>query len=152
MEIPTLLAGPIIRRVEPKDVYIWLVTSEEFIIDAALYQIDLDEEINAYADTETVHAGKNMYVHLVKISPYSSVFPTDSLLGYNLFFSNKNETLDLDSFNLLSAENPNAIVYGNLNYPSFFIPENNPNNILYGSCRKPHAKGTDELTRTGSCF
>ncbi|MFB4166999.1 hypothetical protein [Virgibacillus sp. JSM 102003] len=145
MKIPTLLAGPIIRRVEPQNVYIWLVTSKDFAIEAALYQNDFDEEIRTYTETKRIHVGTNMYFHLINISPFGDAFPTDSLIGYNLFFTNKDETLDLGSFNLLSTDNPNSIVYGDLKYPSFFIQHNCPCNILYGSCRKPHGKGNDVL-------
>lgn len=39
MQIPTILSGPIIRRVEPTKIYIWIATSKEFQLDAALYKV-----------------------------------------------------------------------------------------------------------------
>ncbi|MFZ3580404.1 hypothetical protein [Virgibacillus sp. DJP39] len=153
MQIPTILSGPIIRRVEPTNVYIWIVTSEKFTIDASLYKIieqDADlpfdyEPISTSTEAITIHAGENIYVNLLKIIPKVNLFPTDTLIGYNIFLSSKERHFDLNSFDLLSPENPQSIVYGKLAYPTFFIQKNNPSNMLYGSCQKPQGEGKSTL-------
>ncbi|WP_404451582.1 alkaline phosphatase D family protein [Virgibacillus necropolis] len=152
MQIPTILSGPIIRRVESTTVYLWIATSEAFQIDAVLYQViggsantPTYKAIEIYTETNTIHAGENMYIHLIKVNPQAEIFPTDTLIGYNILFTNRDEQLDLGSFNLLTPNNPQSIVYGNLAFPTFYIQQNNPSNNLYGSCRKPHSVGNNAL-------
>ncbi|RKQ30518.1 hypothetical protein [Oceanobacillus halophilus] len=148
MRIPFLLAGPIIRRTEPTQVTIWLATSKDVHIEAVLYTIDAKKEKNnkyhlfhTKTFNKTIRAGKRMYIHLIKISPEKSNFPTDHLLGYNLLFTNGNDIFDLGDLDLLSKSNPDSIVYDEWKFPTFYIQEKLPANILYGSCQKPHGKG-----------
>ncbi|WP_251519315.1 hypothetical protein [Robertmurraya korlensis] len=72
-------------------------------------------------------------------------FPTDQLLGYNLFFSKDNHTFDLQQLGYLDYKSPSGIVYSSLKYPSFFITSTDSSSFLYGSCRKIHGKGEDFL-------
>ncbi|RYG71750.1 hypothetical protein EU245_13055 [Lentibacillus lipolyticus] len=146
MHIPFLLAGPIIRRTERKQVTIWVATSRFAEIEATFYRLDRKQRLKTQTKTKTIKAGKHLYVHLIHVSPRTSTLPTDTLVGYNLFFSDRSTTFDLNSLDLLSPDNPESIVYGDLPYPSFFIQQNQPANILYGSCRKPHGKGKDATT------
>lgn len=151
MELPILLAGPILRRVDQEQIYIWMALSQPYLIEATLYKIHGNEEENfSYekmtVDTETseVVLGKRFYGYLVKVTPKDRFFPKDILLGYNLILTNSFEQRDLKSFHLLSKDNPNSIIYGSLRYPTFFIPQENKE-ILFGSCRKMHGKGKDAL-------
>lgn len=153
-EIPFLLAGPIIRRVEPTKVAIWFATSNKIKVKAALFEISQSEEdsytyqsINIKSTQDTIRIGSHLFIHLLIIQPEEIEFPTDTLLGYNLHFSNKENSFDLGDLQLLDKENPNSIVYGNLNYPSFFIQKQQNTNILYGSCQKPHGKGNNAFIR-----
>ncbi|WP_010093841.1 hypothetical protein [Ornithinibacillus scapharcae] len=150
MTLPLLLAGPIIRRVEQNQVYIWLSTSRYVQIDAFFYSISNDTEtqsihyepLRIQVSSDMIQSGKNLYTYLIKTTPFASVFPLDSLIGYNILFKNRYEQIDLGDLNLLNKQYPNNIVYGNLRYPTFIIPEKTDTNILYGSCQKPH--GTDQ--------
>ncbi|MDL4841032.1 metallophosphoesterase family protein [Aquibacillus rhizosphaerae] len=150
MNLPTLLSGPIIRFTNTKQVCIWLATSQNFEIDANLYYFNSEpvlttQLLETKTQVETIHTGKNLYIHLITIYPKVNPLPTDQLLGYNLYLSNKFETLDLKSFGLLDQQNPHAIVYEDLPLPSFYINTDSKNKILYGSCRKPHSNGEDAL-------
>ncbi|WP_205677351.1 hypothetical protein [Aquibacillus halophilus] len=151
MNLPTILSGPIIRRAEASQVFIWIATSEPFQIDASIYDMQFAKNsknhvVSVRSETEMISVGAKLYIHLIKISPKRNHFPTDLLLGYNLFFTKDSKVLDLKSFGLLSPQNPHTIVYGDLNYPSFYIQQQEDNNrILYGSCRKLHGKGDDAL-------
>ncbi|WP_163971183.1 metallophosphoesterase family protein [Oceanobacillus halotolerans] len=152
MQLPTLLTGPILRRVEPTNIYIWIATSEFFQIEAALYHVKTNSDTKEYVQletktkTETMQSGENLYIHLINVVPVKGLFPTDVLLGYNLYFSNYMETVDLDNYQLLSPDNPYSIVYHDFKYPTFYINEQEQQTILYGSCRKPHGKGDDSFT------
>jgi hypothetical protein len=153
IEFPFILAGPIVRRVEPTQIYIWIATSSKCRIDAKVWKItpstsneDQYEKLKTKTSTTSIHFGKQLFHHLIKISPTDYQFPTETLLGYNLFFNDGSKKYDLDSFHLLTSNHPQGIVYGNLKYPAFHIQGENSNpSILYGSCRKPHGTGDDTL-------
>ncbi|WP_087973416.1 alkaline phosphatase D family protein [Oceanobacillus rekensis] len=152
MDLPTLLAGPMIRRADRDNVYIWLATSENFHIEAELTKIHVEGEsyryhkIDTNSKSETVRASEFLYIHLIKVSPERDRLPYDTLIGYNITFRKDKQQLNLSSFHLLDSDNPQSIVYGNLKYPTFYLPQNYPSSILYGSCRKPHGKGKDTLS------
>jgi hypothetical protein len=152
MKLPKLLAGPIIRRVEPAQAFIWVAMSDYYRIEADIYEVKRTSfqykynylPLSVQSKTQTIRLGKNLYGYLVQITPNNGQFPKDVLLGYNLHFSSSSEELDLGSFNLLSKSNPFSIVYDELKYPTFFISDNNDKK-LFGSCRKLHGKGEDAL-------
>ncbi|MBT2644127.1 hypothetical protein J7I80_17930 [Bacillus sp. ISL-41] len=151
MRLPTILSGPIIRRVDPSSVYIWIALSIQVEIDAQIFQIEYSAgekyqyiPLQTHTEANTFKAGENLYIYLLRISPDDLHFPPCTLLGYDLFFKKGRKVRTLDSYNLLDPENPRSIVYGNLKYPSFTINhESEPDNLLYGSCRKPHGQGDD---------
>jgi hypothetical protein len=153
MKLPTILAGPIVRRVEPSQAFIWIALSKPFQLDAKLYRVERYSErgsleykqLDTFTDTQIVKVGEQLYITLIKITPKQENFPLNTLIGYNLIFENKTEKHDLGSFDLLSSENKESIVYGDLLYPTFYINEKGNANVLYGSCRKPHGEGEDVL-------
>ncbi|MCC3356371.1 hypothetical protein [Bacillus sp. REN16] len=156
MDIPTILSGPILRRVEPSQIYIWIALRKRFKLGAKLFQIENSDdanfiyhEINCDSETTTFRAGKQLYISLIKLTPHENQFPVNSLLGYNLLFQQNSKILDLKDFGLLGKDQPNAITYGDLSFPSFFIPDpsKKQTNLLYGSCRKLHGKGADALSQ-----
>ncbi|MDR4890356.1 hypothetical protein RGU12_22905 [Fredinandcohnia sp. QZ13] len=156
MDIPTVLSGPILRRVEPSHIYIWIALSKRYKLGAKLYQVENKEgtaisyhEINCNTETTTFRAGKQLYISLIKLTPHETQFPIDTLLGYNIFFQRNAEIQDLHDFGLLGKDQLNSITYGDLPFPSFFIPDpyQKQTNLLYGSCRKLHGKGEDALSQ-----
>jgi hypothetical protein len=149
--LPFVLSGPILRRVEPAQVTIWIATSQRYTINAVIYKIHADkdsyEKIETVCDSRTVRLGKRLFIHLIQVKPPAGQFPTDTLLGYNLSFISSLDSHDLGSLGLLSRDNPRSIVYGSLKYPSFQIKSEHSNShILYGSCRKLHGSGDDTLS------
>ncbi|MBT2691934.1 hypothetical protein [Bacillus sp. ISL-55] len=154
MRLPTILSGPVIRRVDPSSVYIWIALSRDVEIDAQLFQIDItgsDEEnryipLEIHTETKVFKAGEQLFIYLVRISPADYHFPPCTLLGYDLLFKRGRSVKNLGSYNLLNPDSPRSIVYGDLKYPAFYINhESEPTNLLYGSCRKPHGQGDDAL-------
>jgi len=157
MDIPTILSGPILRRVEPSHIYIWIALRKRYRLGAKLYQIEkIDDtnfayhEIDCDTETTTFRAGKQLYISLIKLTPpYQAQFPVNTLLAYNLLFQKNSEIYDLQDFGLLGKEQPNSITYGDLDFPSFFIRDltQQKTNLLYGLCRKLHGKGEDALSQ-----
>ncbi|MCM3790687.1 hypothetical protein M3221_20255 [Domibacillus indicus] len=148
MDLPVILSGPVLRRVDQSNVFIWIATSKPFQISAKLYQLAPsgkdDGLISDQSEMEYVRFGKRLFVYMIKIVPASGTFPLQTLLGYNLFFTKGSDTVDLSHFGLLEP-GADSLVYENLPYPSFFISEGKHTNVLYGSCRKFHGKGEDAM-------
>lgn len=152
MKLPKLLAGPILRRIEQNQAFIWIATSKPYEVEAELFEIQSTaakdghdyRPVNIYSETKRISLGERLFGYLIKIAPIKGFFPNEVLLGYNLTFSNPSEKWDLKSLNLLSEDNPFSIVYEGLQYPTFFIT-NNHDRKLFGSCRKLHGKGEDAL-------
>lgn len=150
--LPTILCGPIVRRVEPEKAYLWIALSKPYHVNASLYMINPPltyHFLQTKTETKTIQMGKQLYIYLIEIKPCEEPFPTDSLIGYDLQFRGETEILDLSSFGLLTPEHPQSIVYGKLKYPTFIIKGNN-SQILYGSCRKLHSEGEDTLVLADS--
>jgi hypothetical protein len=154
MMLPLLLCGPIIRRVEPDKVYLWVALSQPYEINTEIFTIKpinvetpyMYEPINHHTETNTMQLGEQLYIKLIKITPKNGLFPTQTLLGYNLIFNSHSRSFDLGSLQLLTPNSPHNIVYGSLKYPTFYIHDGSNSNLLYGSCRKFHGKGLDSLT------
>jgi hypothetical protein len=155
LNFPFILAGPIIRRVDPTQVYIWIALSEHCMIEANFYEVQIANaptpqheyhDIHTITQAKPIQLGKNLFIYLIKITPSDFVFPSETLIGYNLQFTNSSNHFNLGHFGLLTPNNPQSIVYGQLKYPTFFLKkEGNPANIFYGSCRKLHGEGEDTL-------
>lgn len=158
LKLPLILSGPMIRRVEPTCLYIWIATSRRFQIEATLYEVDVKNgEFNFHyqiletvSDLSTVRMGNQLYINLIKVTPMDGTFPTDALLGYNLHFKRGSLQHDLESLQLLTPDAPQSIVYGTLKYPTFQIKSGGQSNIFYGSCRKLHGTGEDTLALADS--
>lgn len=155
MKLPTILGGPILRRAEPSCINIWIALSRKLEISAELFHIRESETteniqylpLDIKVSTKTIQAGERLYVSLIKIMPKDKDFPPYTLFGYNLLFNRGVLHCDLGSFDLLTPGHADAIVYGNLKYPAFYIDQKDePTRILYGSCRKPHGNGNDAFS------
>ncbi|QOR66598.1 hypothetical protein IM538_23055 [Cytobacillus suaedae] len=155
MKIPTILCGPIIRRVEPNQVCIWIATSKPLKIGAKVYTVERNQasDSNTYQiipttfNSNIAQLGENLYINLLRVTPSQGSYPIDTLLAYNLFFKKGLDLVDLGHFDLLTHDSPDSIVYGDLDLPTFYISSGRHSNILYGSCRKPHGKGDDVLVQ-----
>ncbi|MCZ8537864.1 hypothetical protein M9R32_11780 [Paenisporosarcina quisquiliarum] len=146
MDLPIILAGPILRRVDAHRVTVWIATSQPFDMDAKLFKMhDEAEQLEIQCMTEFICLGERLYVYLLTLLPLHKDFPVDTLLGYNLYFKGKSTRMDLGSFGLLNPDNDQSIVYGDLKYPTFYIQKELDARFLYGSCRKLHGKRDDAL-------
>ena len=110
-ELPLLLAGPILRRVEPSQICVWIACSKSVGIQAEIFRVkpsqlektkiensdNNKENRSEYTDpigfgsTRSIRLGENLYVGLVVARPLQSTsdgntnsFPTDELLAYDI--------------------------------------------------------------------
>ena len=144
MDLPDLLAGPMVRRAEPQRVWIWAATS----IDA-----EVRAEVSLVGPTglgplgagiaRSVRLGPRLWVHLAAVEPAAGIFPTDQLLAYDLELVEGGRPRRLADLGLVDGAR--SLAYGDLRLPSFFLPgEGTPRlRLLHGSCRLLHGLGAD---------
>ena len=158
MSLPTILSGPILRRVEPERVCIWIATSKSATVKAHIYRLrDLqnnDDSVIGTGATKTLRLGQMLHVALVMALPvrdnHHDRFPADEILAYDIeiFLENDSQGMRLNDLGLLAGES--SIAYSNqinIPLPTFILSGNDhiPSTILHGSCRKLHAEGEDCL-------
>ncbi len=167
-ELPSILAGPIIRRVTARSVSIWVCLSQTAQVrlniwdkviasDAGTGLFVGEAPLHSSTLTDTLRIGNKMHVALVTISlepPSLPLFP-GKLYSYNLVFNIASGIFDLKSIELLLDKIPkpdDPIPHLALGYmpgilPSFVLPPVTIEklNLVHGSCRKAHGPGKDSL-------
>jgi hypothetical protein len=159
LSTPVILSGPILRRVEPERVCIWIATSKPATVKAHIYRLrDLKNNNSSniaisVGTTKTLRLGEMLHVALVIALPISANkierFPADEILAYDIeiFDDNCSRVTRLNDLGLLSDES--SIAYNQLGIPlpAFLLARNDnaSSSILHGSCRKLHVGGEDCL-------
>lgn len=171
MRLYTVLCGPILRRIEPTKVCIWLATSiQPEALDVAVFPLkkqagSKDWEYGEVLPTNTVYnvhqMGGRLFVILLEVTPFEGRFKPLTPYGYDLLFKfRKEDKVILNDKHFASRDggpkefaftktfNGQGIyTYPTLPFPVFVIPEQDRVNarIFYGSCRKTHGPGSDAL-------
>jgi hypothetical protein len=144
-----LLAGPFLRRAEPRQVCIWIATDAPLHAQAEVFRLSvpyqpeepleiLGESGEGSGGARTVHLGERLYVTLIRAHPRGQAFPKDQLLAYDLILNGQR----LADLGLLSGSQ--GIAYPGLPLPSFFLASQTTS-LLHGSCRNLGGSGLDAL-------
>jgi hypothetical protein len=144
VQLPDVLAGPILRRAEPGRVCVWLATSVDLRVSAEVLSLGSGEARRlGGAKARTVRLGRRLYVHLAAAVPDDERFPTDELLAYDVELSGDGQARRLADLGLLDGSR--SITYPGLPLPTFFLPGPSASalNVLHGSCRLLHGRGED---------
>lgn len=124
--LPLVLAGPVLRRLEPQRLAIWLVAAEplhaQFVCTASEAQVDC----------QVVAVGKQAFIHLLDIH-FSGPLPCNQLLDYDLLINGRG----------IADWAPHLLYPGNQR-PNLVLRER-LDHLLHGSCRKPHHPAADGL-------
>ncbi|WP_429205676.1 alkaline phosphatase family protein [Massilia sp. UYP11] len=130
-----MLAGPILRRLEPGRLLLWLVGSEALDLTlelapqgAAARRLRLDG-----AACRVIRVGRHAYVHLIDVA-LEEPLAQDVLVEYDLV---------LDGGAGIAHWAPH-LLHAGTSRPSFVL-RSRMDDILYGSCRKPHHESRDGL-------
>jgi hypothetical protein len=161
MNWPLILAGPIVRRVEPRLVSVWIALSEARTVKVGIWPglINAGSGTGVYSGTPPAHSGEAQTVRIatklhlavvtVKIEPPTPPLLPGQIYSYLVSFSAtqdlKSEKLLLDS---LAGPRPNLALGYEPNFlPSFALPpeELTDLRLAHGSCRKIHGPGRDGL-------
>jgi hypothetical protein len=127
--LPLVLAGPVLRRLEPQRLAIWLVGSQPLQLDFVLEHPGVTAQINC----QTVPIGRSAFIHLLDIH-FDTALPFDVALEYDLL---------LDSGEGIASWAPH-LLYPGASRPSLVLRER-IDQLLHGSCRKPHHPAADGL-------
>jgi hypothetical protein len=128
--LPPVLVGPLLRRLEPTRLVMWLVGSRALSLTLRLQDRDA---IHLDASQCTVIAvGTQAFVHLIDVS-LDTALPCDTLIEYDLL---------IDDAGI--ADWAPHLLYGDARCPNFVL-RTRADHLLHGSCRKPHHPATDGL-------
>lgn len=169
-DLPLILSGPILRRVEPTLVSVWLALSKPCSVELTVWngRVNVDSTsdkftsdalIVANSTTQTIQVGINLHlvVAILEIQlPVQPLLP-GRLYSYNVAMQTLKESSgskqDLKSLGLLSNNNrPNGKKHLALGYDDGFLPSFSLSpakledlQIAHGSCRKINHPTDDAL-------
>ncbi|MCS3514984.1 alkaline phosphatase D family protein [Pseudomonas grimontii] len=124
--LPTVLAGPLLRRLEPRRLVLWLVGSQALALTLRLHIAGQNRDIPLNrGQCEIVPVGRHAFIHLIDV-PLDDALPQDVVIGYDLL---------IDDTGI--AEWAPHLVYANAHCPSFVL-HSRIHQLVHGSCRKPH--------------
>ncbi|MEZ5621441.1 MAG: alkaline phosphatase family protein [Burkholderiaceae bacterium] len=138
-DLPPVLAGPILRCVQPRRIALWLATSRPMRVRV---ELDLHDGRRS-SPRVTLHdmrAGARLHLLLIQLE-LDEDLPVGSWTGYRVRWADP----DADPAAWTDAHEP-ALCYPGHETPGFvFQPRVAA--LLHGSCRKPHHPGGDGLER-----
>jgi hypothetical protein len=132
--LPAVIAGPLLRRLEPRRLVIWLVGSRVLALSLKLIipqgetrTIDLDT-----THCQVVPVGRHAFIHLIDVQ-LDDALPLDVAIGYDLLINN-----------IGIAEWAPHLLYAE-NQPPNFVLHSRIRQLVHGSCRKPHHRADEGL-------
>ena len=132
--LPTVIAGPLLRGLEPQRLVIWLVGSRALPLCLRL-QLPEGEAQDIPLDAthcQVVPVGRHAVIHLIDIA-LSHALPQDEIIGYDLL---------IDGLGI--AQWAPHLLYGDATTPSFVL-HSRIHHLVHGSCRKPHHRADEGL-------
>ena len=132
--LPAVIAGPLLRRLEPQRLVIWLVGSRVLPLCLKL-QVPQGQTLTIDLDTQqcqVVPVGRHAFIHLIDVS-LSEALPLDVSIDYDLLVDGCG--IAQWAPHLLYADAPSAN----------FVVHSRIHQLVHGSCRKPHHHADDGL-------
>lgn len=144
--LPTLLAGPILRRCNPSEITIWLAMSKPMPqLGVKLWEVlSTTERRIALSAPDIFHVPVSaaFHVYLVRVRPASGLFPAERILLYDVGIKPAPPPPDSER---IYTEKQLALAFGEFDLPSLILqkPGSPRLRVLYGSCRKYHGPDFD---------
>jgi hypothetical protein len=130
--LPPVLAGPLLRRLEPTRLVLWLVGSRALALTLRLRGVG-DIRLDSGQCT-VIAAGAHAFVHLIDV-PLDGALPCDESIDYDLLIDGAEQGI---------ADWAPHLLYGDAPCPNFVLRAR-VDQLLHGSCRKPHHPAADGL-------
>jgi hypothetical protein len=157
---PLLLAGPVVRRVEPTRAAVWVALKEPRAVRLSVFNalVDTGPGDSLLGDASplmtgharTMRVGENLHIAVVQAGSEDPLLP-GRIYAYNVAFGERDAetftaTEDLKSM-LLLQDAQKALGYVPNLLPTFVMPpaELTELRVAHGSCRRPHALVPDLL-------
>lgn len=128
--LPPVLVGPLLRRLEPTRLVLWLVGSRALSLTLRLQGVG-DIRLDAGRCT-IIPVGTHAFIHLIDV-PLDTALPCDTVIEYDLL---------IDDAGI--ADWAPHLLYGDARCPNFVL-RSRIDQLLHGSCRKPHHPAADGL-------
>ncbi|MBD8092364.1 alkaline phosphatase family protein [Pseudomonas fluorescens] len=132
--LPAVIAGPLLRRLEPQRLVIWLVGSRVLPLCLKLQApqgqtltIDLDTQ-----QCQVVPVGRHAFIHLIDVT-LNEALPLDVSIDYDLL---------VDGCGI--AQWAPHLLYADAPFANFVL-HSRIHQLVHGSCRKPHHHADDGL-------
>ena len=131
--LPAVLAGPLLRRLEPRRLVLWLVGSRALPLSLKLHCADQCLDMPLGQDRcQVVPVGRQAYIHLIDVR-LDEALPQDIVIHYDLL---------VDDAGI--AEWAPHLLYADTHCPSFVL-HSHIHQLVHGSCRKPHHSADEGL-------
>ncbi|AOE85101.1 alkaline phosphatase D family protein [Pseudomonas sp. TCU-HL1] len=130
--LPSVLAGPMLRRIEARRLVLWLVGSRKL---SPVLRLSLESGVEYLLDEDSCRVipfGRHAFLHLIDLRLETSL-PLDQQIDYDLLIEGKG--IDQWAPHLL---------HEHATLPSFVL-RSRIDQLLHGSCRKPHHPANDGL-------
>jgi len=147
--LPSVLSGPILRRLEPARLVLWLVGSAPLELTLVLApQGGREQRIRLDASyCRLVRVGLAAWIHLIDVR-LPEPLPQDTLIEYDMIVAESGRAQEASQDgdeNGIARWAPHLLHEGAAR-PNMVL-RSRMDNILYGSCRKPHHPSRDGLAR-----
>lgn len=156
--LPVILAGPMVRRVDPSAVSVWVALSAPRTVELGIWTGLTAATAGFFGNGTAEHTGTANTIrlgdklHLAIVTVAAPLIP-GQIYSYNLVFTGPAGNADLSSLDYLvdqgQAAAPTRLALGYLpaQLPSFAFPPValDQLKLVHGSCRKPHGHGPDGL-------
>lgn len=136
--LPDVLAGPLLRRLAPERLTLWLVASQPLELALMLHPAGLPPRRLPLGEErlQRIPVGRHAWLHLIDVS-LATPLPTGTPIDYDL-------KVVADTTERGIAEWAPHLLHEGASYPRFVLAEHH-HRLLHGSCRKPHHDGPDGL-------
>jgi hypothetical protein len=151
--LPLILAGPILQRIEPESVTVWVALKQPSQVELKVYDTRNDGTLLGncllVGRRSTVALGKSLHIVAVTARTGTHRLSSDRIYAYDLQFTDQTrQTQQPVQEALCSSRFPHVnISYFDHQKPTFVLPPTRVEDlrIVHGSCRKPHGNGFDAL-------
>lgn len=141
-DLPLVLAGPLLRRMQPERLVLWLVGSQPLRLSLQLGVPDGEGvQPRSYLLTgdacQVVQIGEQAFIHLIDLA-LDTALPCDVLIDYDLLIEQPGQAAQC------MADWAPHLLYTGARQANFVLRAR-LDQLLHGSCRKPHHPAADGL-------
>jgi len=139
-DLPLVLAGPLLRRMETQRLVLWLVARQPLTLSLQLSHADAREPLRypLQGDScQVIQMGEQAFIHLLDLK-LDAALPCDVQIDYDLLIEQPEQA------ELGLADWAPHLLYDGATQANFVLRAQ-LDHLLHGSCRKPHHPSADGL-------